>query len=417
MDRFQYVLRLHLPLATALFLLLPLTNACSTSSPQPSSSPQQSAAAPLQEPVESSNGAGHLASPLPAGEGPSLDVHQDNPTSRDDDPVVDSDVVHSDLYNAVANGQTEIVETLIVETRTGRHNIKVGVEDTKENTLLHVAAANGHGEVANLLLQAGASVNVHNNDNKTPVDLARQHGHESLAQRLERVPELLEAADAGDVAQVETLLAAGVYVNAPDDYGTTPLHYAAQDGYADVVKLLIEAGASLDTRAEDGSTALLLAMGNERGDLEPAKLLLQAGADPNIPNRYGRTPLFWVVTNGQAELVRLLLQAGADVHATTDAGNPPVQIAAFAGLPEVLTLLIDAGAPVNVQDQVGDTPLHDAALQGRVAAAQALIAAGARVNTANNAGHTPLDLARQHGHGGVAQVLRAAGGRQGGDVL
>ncbi|MYK84996.1 MAG: ankyrin repeat domain-containing protein, partial [Synechococcus sp. SB0669_bin_7] len=171
-DRFQYVLRLHLPVAAALFLALPLTNTCSNRGPQIFSLPQQSAGAPLQEPVESSNGNGALASPLPAGKGSSSDVHKDNKTPRGNDSIVHSDLVHSDLYNAVANGHTEVVETLIAEMREEKHLDSyygwdmntIGVEDGKDNTLLHVAAANGYAEIAKLLLQAEASVTARNND-------------------------------------------------------------------------------------------------------------------------------------------------------------------------------------------------------------------------------------------------------------
>ena len=313
-----------LPLATVLAFILPLTTACSSRGQQASSPPAQATETSQQEPVEQGTGDGDMTSPLPAGEGSSAAVHQDNPTSRDNDSVV-----HSDLYNAVANGHTEVVDTLIAAMRKGGNfdgyygwdMNTVGVEDAKANTLLHVAAANGHGEVANLLLQAGAAVNAQNNDNNTPTDLARQHGHESLAQRLERIPELLEAAAAGNVAQVETLLAAGVYVNAhgpgrglgptplhhaaekgyahmarllveaganvnarvPEDFYNTPLHLAAHGGHAAVVKLLIEAGAGLDKQAEGGSTPLLLATGNERREPEAIRLLLRAGLIPISP--------------------------------------------------------------------------------------------------------------------------------------
>jgi len=332
---------------------------------------------------------------------------------------------------------------------------RVGVEDAKANTLLHVAAANGHGEVANLLLQAGASVNVHNNDNKTPVDLARQHGHESLAQRLERVPELLAAAAAGDVAQVDTLLATGVYVNAhhfpgrrpgptplhhaaekgyahmagllveaganvnariPKGFYNTPLHLAALGGHAPVVKLLIEAGAGLDKQAADGSTPLLLATGNKSGNPQPARLLLQAGADPNIPNRYGRTPLFGVVMNGETALANLLLQAGADVNAADRYGATPLRFAAERGSVDIAEALLSAGADVNPDPSSlptlyhGNTPLL-AAMNGRNPAAMValLIRHGVDVNLKDEHDVAPLHLAIHRGHGDLAQLLIEAG--------
>ncbi|HBP53153.1 MAG TPA: hypothetical protein DD643_01820 [Synechococcus sp. UBA8638] len=453
-----------LPLAVVFCLALVLGSACSGRDPRPSSGPQQSAGAPLQEPVASGNGDGDMVSPLPVDTGSSLDARQDNPASRDNAPVVDVDayVVHSDLYNAVANGHTEVVDTLIAEIRAGIRNewdrdrvVLAVVEDAKANTLLHVAAANGHGAVAKLLLQAGASVTAQNNDNKTPADLARQHGHENLAQRLERVPQLLAAAADGDVAQVETLLAAGVYVNArrlrgrglgpmplhdaaekgyahvarllveaganvnarvPQDFYNTPLHLAAHAGHTAVVKLLIDVGASLDERALGGSTPLLLATGNERGDPEPAKLLIQAGADPNIPNRYGRTPLFWVVMNGQAELVRLLLQAGADANAADRYGATPLRFAAESGSVDIAEALLSAGADVNPDPSSlptfhdGNTPLL-AAVGGRnpTAMVALLIRHGVDVNAKDEHGNAPLHLVIHEGNGALAKLLIEGG--------
>ena len=447
-----------LPLATVLAFILPLTTACSSRGQQASSPPAQATETSQQEPVEQGTGDGDMTSPLPAGEGSSAAVHQDNPTSRDNDSVV-----HSDLYNAVANGHTEVVDTLIAAMRKGGNfdgyygwdMNTVGVEDAKANTLLHVAAANGHGEVANLLLQAGAAVNAQNNDNNTPTDLARQHGHESLAQRLERIPALLEAAAAGNVAQVETLLAASVYVNAhqfpgrpvgptplhhaaekgyahmarllveaganvnarvPEDFYNTPLHLAAHGGHAAVVKLLIEAGAGLDKQAEDASTPLLLATGNERREPEAIRLLLRAGADPNIPNRYGRTPLFWVVMNGETELVRLLLQAGADGNAADRYGATPLTFAAESGSVEIAEALLSAGADVNPVPSTlptlydGNTPLL-AAMNGRnpMAMVALLIQRGVDVNLKDEHGTAPLHLAIHSGHGDLARLLIEAG--------
>lgn len=411
-------------------------------------------------------------------------------------------VVDSDLYNAVSNGHTEVVKTLIAEMRKGKHfdgyygwdMNTVGREDGNDNTLLHVAAANGDAQIANLLLEAGASVTAKNNHNKTPVDLAHEHGHESLAQRLERVPQLLDAAAAGDVEQVETLLAAGVYVNAHQfpgrPVGPTPLHHAAEKGYAPMARLLVEAGAnvnarvpehfyntplhlaafnnnhtavvqllvaagaSLDKRAKDGSTPLLLATGNKSGNPQPARLLIQAGADPNISNRYGRTPLFRVVQNGEAELADLLIQAGADVNAADRFGATPLTFAAESGSVEVAEALISAGATVNpdpsslptlydgntplhaavggrnpaamvelliqhgvnvdVMDNHGTAPLHTAIRSGDVAVAKALIEAGADVNAKNvnhqgDSDNSPLHLAIHEGHGDLARLLIEAG--------
>lgn len=362
-------------------------------------------------------------------------------------------------------------------------------KNSEENTPLHTAAANGHAEVVKLLLQAGAHVTVQNKNGKTPIDLADEQGYESLAQMLGRIPELLEAARIGDAEQVETLLTAGTFPDARSPDGAISLHRAAEAGHTDVVRLLVRAGENINAlygpnncgccpaylaylanvmmdgvsrkvsyRFSNGSsreiigycgdTALLLATSSKNNNPEPVKLLVQAGADPNIPNKFGRTPLHWAVSwtneREQVELVNLLIQAGADVNAVDQFGATPLQFAAEIGSVDSVKALISAGADVNFQDQpdngstyeqvirgvhralgsavvdlnlpdqLGNAPLHDAVLQGRVDVAQVLIEAGADVNATNDAGKTPLDLAKQQGHYGLADALERAGGQWGG---
>ena len=332
-----------------------------------------------------------------------------------------------------------------------------------------------------------------NKNGKTPIDLAYEQGYENLAQMLERIPELLEAARVGDAEQVETLLTAGTFPDARNPDGAISLHRAAEAGHTDVVRLLVRAGENINAlygpnncgccpahlgylanvmmngvsrkasyRFSDrsysreiidiigycGDTALLLAASSKNNNPEPVKLLIQAGADPSIPNKFGRTPLHWAVSwtgeREQVELVNLLIQAGADVNAVDQFGATPLQFAAETGSVDSVKALINAGANVNFQDQPGDrstyqqvisallselvsaavdfnlpdqlgnAPLHDAALQGRVDVAQVLIEAGADVNATNNAGKTPLDLAKQQGHYSLADALERAGGQWGG---
>ncbi len=382
--------------------------------------------------------------------------------------------------------------------------------DVDGNTPLHAAAISGHTEIAKLLLEAGANVMNRNKNGKTPFDLAHEQGYENLAQMLERIPKLLEAATIGDTKQVEALLIAGTFPDARSLDGATSLHHAANAGHTDVVRLLVNAGANINTlygpsscgccpsylevlakimidgvsrnsstrrfslfddRPPEeqitgfcGETALLLAISGRTNNPEPVKLLIQAGADPNIPNAYGRTPLHWAmswpVEWEQVELVKLLIQAGADVNAVDEFGVTPLQFSAEIGSVGSIKALISAGANVdfqrhqvtdyssggqmmealhgcdendnsiggikyrigrsrcyegfNIQDNMGNVPLHDAVLHDRVDVVRVLLGAGADVNATNNAGKTPLDLAEQQGHDSLAEALKAADDQQGG---
>jgi ankyrin repeat protein len=93
------------------------------------------------------------------------------------------------------------------------------------------------------------------------------------------------AAYAGDVAKVKALLAAGVKVDARDEYGETPLHKART---AEIARVLLKAGARVSSRAELGYTPLHIAAWGGRADV--VEFLLSAGANPKAKNKDGDTP-------------------------------------------------------------------------------------------------------------------------------
>jgi len=86
------------------------------------------------------------------------------------------------------------------------------------------------------------------------------------------------------------------------------------------------------------------------GHLEVVKLLLEHGADPNVKNRDGKTPLHNAASEGHLEVVKLLLERGADPNVKDDDGNTPLHNAAWRGHLEVVKLLLEHGADPNVQE-------------------------------------------------------------------
>jgi hypothetical protein len=85
----------------------------------------------------------------------------------------------------------------------------------------------------------------------------------------------------------------------------TPLHIAAYFGYLDLVKVLLEAGASIEKVNNDGQTPLHLASGEER--VEEVKALLRAGAIVGIRDKFGRTPLMYAILHDQKEILDVLM--------------------------------------------------------------------------------------------------------------
>jgi ankyrin repeat protein len=147
-------------------------------------------------------------------------------------------------------------------------------------------------------------------------------------------------------------------------------------------KTLSGASKSVNAKGPGGSTPLLYAV--LYGDASTMKLLLDAGADPNIRNDAGASPLMWAA--GDLEKVRLLVEHGADVNAKSDAGRTPLLIAAgrFNNAP-VVKLLLDHGANPSVKSPglFGDmTVLSEAASSGDESVLRMLVDRGASVKAA-----------------------------------
>lgn len=165
----------------------------------------------------------------------------------------------------------------------------------------------------------------------------------------------------------------------------------AEKGQVSALKQALAAGAEVNSRLSDGSTALHWAVLHDQHDA--VKTLLDAGADPVAANRNGITPLFLAVQNGSPAVVSALLQAGADPNALAESGETMLMVAASTGKPEVVTLLLEAGALVDVRDpEFKQTALMIAVREGQTAVVDQLLRFGTEVDARTRLGPTPVYL-------------------------
>jgi ankyrin repeat protein len=183
---------------------------------------------------------------------------------------------------------------------------------------------------------------------------------------------------------------------------------ATAAGDLEQTRRLVEAGADVNLRTEQGLTPLLLAYNHD----EVLRYLLSRGADPNYTGFREGSPLTLVSYDGNLELISLYLDAGADVNlAMPEGGETPLHMAAVRGRTEAVKLLLRAGADPNRRAKSGmptdmfsggarlwgETPLHFAAAYGDPEMIEALLAAGADKAIPNAHGETPLAYAGRHG--------------------
>lgn len=149
---------------------------------------------------------------------------------------------------------------------------------------------------------------------------------------------------------------------------------------------------------------LIFAAARQRDDA--LERLLAKGADPNVRDAAGRTPLHHAARIDPENVQRLLL-AGADANARDAGGCAPLHFAASVGT-DSLRRLIAARAEVDAADANGHTPLDHALHGGWIEAASALLEAGADPRHADDTGETGLDrLSARHGTGLIDETWRA----------
>ncbi len=207
---------------------------------------------------------------------------------------------------------------------------------------------------------------------------------------------LIQAAKTGNIIHVQALLAKGVNANAKDSEGTTALMFAAQKGYTEIVRILLNNDANVNLASRRfGLTALMLAAAHKQPD--SARLLLAAGADVNAKNDDGSTALMVASLKGDINVVRLLLDANADVNVRDKDGDSALKIAALSGHQAVVKALADAGAVAD------NSMLFLAVRQGRAEIVRILLKCGADANVKNLESKTALMQAADGGKFGCCR--------------
>jgi len=198
-------------------------------------------------------------------------------------------------------------------------------KDPYGETLLHLAASEGHTDVAELLLAQKADVNAKDIGNGTPLHWAAGTGNKDVA-------ELLLA----NKAKVNTK------VTSCHCDGWTPLHCAVSGGFIDVVELLLVHHAQVNAKSNQGLTPLHLAASHVHQDM--AELLLAHKAKVKAKSKDGWTPLHEAACDGHMEMAELLLAHKAKLNARTKDGSTPLDTAVAYHHEDLAALLRQHGA-------------------------------------------------------------------------
>ncbi|CZR32634.1 uncharacterized protein FPRO_01979 [Fusarium proliferatum ET1] len=277
-------------------------------------------------------------------------------------------------------------------------NLLNWIDPSSSNTALHIAIESGRVDVIKTLLDAGADPNLKNGDGLLPFAKAMRSNN------LDIVRTLLDSSP-------------DIIVDDLDRAGVTPFLRACLDGkkavpvireLLDKVKDKVNLNARLprdDQNNECGRTALLIAPfinPEEEGSDSLFNLLLEHGADPNVPcAKHGNTPLSKAAAKGHVQVMEKLLEFNADPNIASEKGHTPLSRAAMNGHALAVRKLLESNADPNHQDHEGETALHCCSSEGHVSCIEELVTRGASLNPLMHPdlgepyviGFTPLVLA------------------------
>lgn len=295
------------------------------------------------------------------------------------------------FFYSVISGNADMADYLL------NHHAEWNVVTTAGITPLHSAASRNRPGMVDKLLKLGMKVDAVSGDGVTPLFWAAgARGAESVKLLIDAGANVKHrsrdgqtalhfASNRGSIETVRLLLEKGAEVDAMDRHGWTPLG-GAVGGNSDVAKYLMLNGASVNPRWSKSETAVdinrhpvaPLHQAARHADIDMVRLLVENGATVNARNEEGHTALYGAVQRNKQDVVAYLLDRGAITGAKDSAmGRTELHIAAILGNRDIASMLVQHGAEMNAMDDQKKNPLDYAFFHGFKHLGYDLLAAGA----------------------------------------
>jgi len=289
------------------------------------------------------------------------------------------------LFYAVEGGNSVITSMLI--------NAKafVNLVDVHGISLLYYAVDCNVPSIVNILINAGANVGLQNKNGKTMLGCAIKNKNLEMINALVLAGSdlkilsdkkkgllLIIAVCKGDKALVKKIINVGFDKNFVDENKLTALYHAFMHNHADIIEILIEAGACMCSGSQNYRLGLLHAIKYAPGIIN---ILIDFGVDVNIQDEYGYNSLFYAINNLDA--TRILIDAKVDMNVENAKGQSLLIYAIYFGSVDVVRLLLKAGCVVNWQQKIWENVLKHLAINKNINMVMVLLEEGLELASVN----------------------------------
>ncbi|TGZ70468.1 hypothetical protein CRM22_003182 [Opisthorchis felineus] len=333
------------------------------------------------------------------------------------------------------------------------HKINVNIQDNFNRTPLHFAASSGNLETVKLLIQYRATIDVMDKFGITPLMWSVYNNHKKVSiylldngakytkltkqgqtiihfvaeanaigilkylyqkYHILKIDEpdhtgltpFLVAAHRGNQTLMEVFYKQRCNVLQKDRRGRSALHLAAWKGHMGVMAYLLKMSQMLELINDlDSQGKSPLHYATDLNQQEIVRLLLVAGANPDITSETKDTPLIEVSRLGYHTCIETLLAHKADRKATTKNGNSALHEATLANLPDTIYFLVKHQFNIEATNNRGQTPLHLAVEQNKLETVEALLLVGASLDVKCKDGITPLEVAARASYSTLVDLI------------
>ena len=272
--------------------------------------------------------------------------------------ILGENVIKKDLTNYYKKKKKKMVQKLI------------NIQDTNGDNLLHICSYHGNYKIINKLIYYGAKKQIQNKENQIPVDIAKDNKVRKVLTNLN------EAAKASDEKNIQELVNFGQDLNEKlSIFSLAPIHKiieSTEKNKHEVLKKMLLLGSDPNIKDSNGWTALHYAAQN--GDLESVKILIDKKANINSFSNNGRTPLHLASKMNRKYIVKYLIEKILEkykinspkyLNAKDEHGCTPSHLAAKEGNIDCLEILLSKGADAYATDICGWNILHYASFHAK----------------------------------------------------
>jgi ankyrin repeat protein len=236
-----------------------------------------------------------------------------------------------------------------------------------------------------------------------PVEILLKNGADpNLQDKRYKKTALHMAIDFNNLHHLDVLIKAGANLNIVDSRSETPLFLLTRSGYTGYAEFLLKKGANPNIVNIRGATPLAEAIYKSRKDL--VKILLKYGANPNLGDSV-RKPLYVAFLNDRLDIAKILLEKGADIN-SKDQGDTRLLRSSLHGNSRHVRFLLEHNAAVDERGKDGMTPLIAATKTGNYSICEMLLKAEADTSLRDNSGKSALDWAIENNYKHIAKLLR-----------